>query len=142
MPRVTHRDQYKRHLLLREAWTGGRYQSCFGTLNVNSQWKLHTFYRPSEALSRQEFFDHLKEINKERPQLRYVAGKLFQQFERALLEQARSEPVRQAVEAGSHRRLIVVRGVARPQPDMDKLVRALIALVEDDEQSDQEISKP
>lgn len=135
MPRVTHRDQYKHHLLLREAWTGGRYQGVFGALSTTDQWKLHSFYRPDDALSRQEFVEHLQRINKEQPQLRHVAGKLFQQFERALLQQARPTPALQPVESGSHRRHIVVRAVARPQPDIDKLIRALIAMVED-EQSD------
>lgn len=135
MPRVTQRDQYKRHLLLRKAWTGERYPGVFGILSATDQWKLHAYYRPSESLSRQEFVDHLKEINKEQPQLRHVAGKLFRKIELGLVQQARSVPMPQVLEAGSHRRHIVVRAVARPQPDMDKLVRALTAMIED-EQSD------
>ena len=133
MPRVTHRDQYKRHLLLREVWTGGQCQSCFGTLNVNDQWKLHTFYRPDEMLNQQEFVAHLKQVNKGQPHLRHVVGKLFRQFEQALIRQTLAVPAMQPVEPGTHRRHIVVRGVARPAPDTDKLTRALIAMVEDDD---------
>lgn len=141
MPRVTHRDQYKRHLFLREAWTGERYLGVFGVLSATDQWKLHAFYRPSEPLGRQEFVEHLQQINRERPQFRHVAGKLFRQIEQALIQQARRIPTPQPVEVGSHRRHIVVRGVARPQPDIDKLIRALIAMIED-EQSEQSDPRP
>lgn len=70
MPRVTQRDQYKRHLFLREACTGEQYLGVFGLMSATDQWKLHAFYRPDEALSRLEFVDRLKKINKEQPQLR------------------------------------------------------------------------
>ncbi|WP_437773491.1 hypothetical protein [Arthrobacter sp. KNU40] len=135
MPRVTQRDQYERHLFLRMLWVNNG--AVFAQLRAADQWRVHSFYQPDEELSPREFKAHLRRVKLGRPGLVHVAGKLFLRLHDQFVEMERRRrlaaiakpalPVRPRRQ-NKYRR-IVVYGVVRPRPDLQKLVAAAKALV-------------
>ncbi|MCW4467261.1 hypothetical protein OK351_17410 [Glutamicibacter sp. MNS18] len=145
MPRVTQREQYERHLFLRRLWTdfyGG--QSVFGEFRLGDQLKIHNFYRPDEQLGFTEFKAHLKQTNREQPQLGHVAGKLFHRMQYeffAMEERRRLERLHPAAPRKSRRIQrgdVVVRGIARPKPEIDKLIQAMRCMIVEEMRSAKE----
>lgn len=137
MPRVTQREQYERHLLLRRIWSDYFNQDAFADLSVNEQWKVHAFYRPAEVLVFPAFKEHLKRIKREQPELCHVVGKLYVRLQAAFFaaEVRRGTPARPTI-PGPKRRLrredISLRVIARPKPDIDKLIQAIRMMAAED----------
>lgn len=137
MPRVTQREQYKRHLFLRRIWTDVFSQDAFADLSVNEQWKMHTFYRPDEVLVFPAFKEHLKRIKREQPELCHVVGKLYIRLQAAFVtaEVRRGTPAVPTT-PGPKRRLrredAPLRVIARPKPDIDKLIQAIRMMAAED----------
>lgn len=142
MPRVTQREQYKRHLFLLSVWSDPSKQACLAVLSTKEQWKLHSFYQPSEDLTLRQFSDHLHAIQQDHPQLRHVSGKLYRRVELALTwhEQRQAESAKsQTHHKASVRRggQVVVYGVVRPKPDLNKLLKALIQMAREEQNKDE-----
>lgn len=142
MPRVTQREQYKRHLLLQTIWSDPSKQACLTTLSGNEQRKLHTFYQPSEELTPKQFRNHLHAIQRDHPQLRHVSGKLYRRVELAFAQHARQLQAGQKEQARGRtgnkvpvRRggRVVVYGVVRPKPDLNKLLKAMIEMTREEQ---------
>lgn len=134
MPRVTKRDQYKRYQALRQIWLEPL-SGSFGVLSPSEQWKVHAFYQPSERLTFEEFTAHVRETKLRRPGLVHVVGKLSRQIlaEAARIAAIRPEPAPTVAPRGGKRRIqrvrsVTVNPVVRPEPDLHKLVRAMIEL--------------
>lgn len=137
MPRVTQREQYERHLLLRKIWSDYFSQDAFADLSVNEQWKVHAFYQPDKALSFPDFREHLNRIKREQPELCHVAGKLYVRLQAAFV----TAEVRRSIPAipttlRPKRRLrqedVSLRVIARPKPDIDKLIQAMRMMAAED----------
>lgn len=137
MSRVTQREQYERHLLLRRIWSDYLSQEAFADLSVNEQWKVHALYRPDEALDFPVFKEHLKRIKRKQPELCHVAGKLYLRLQAAFFaaEARRSTPAVQAI-PGPKRRLqrkdVSLRVITRPKPDIEKLIQAMRMMASED----------
>ena len=141
MPRVTQREQYKRHLFLRTIWTDPNQQACLTVLSPKEQRTLHAFYRPSETLTPRLFRDHLRAVQQGHSHLRHITGKLYRRVERAVAHH-RQRPARQKRQARnrvSARRsgMIVAYGVVRPKPDLNKLLKALIQMAREKQDEDE-----
>lgn len=150
MPRITQRDQYKRHLFLRTLWIHPGRQACLTALSANEQWKLHTFYQPDEDLTLKQFGDHLQMMRHNRPQLRHITGKLYRQVEAAFVQQTRQMNTQQQVQrvSGTPKRArakvparrrgdrVVIYGIVRPKPDLNKLLKAMIQMAREDQAKD------
>lgn len=126
MPRVTQHEQYERHLFLRRLWTDFFGQGVFADLNVAEQWKVHAFYQPDEVMDFTVFKEHLKRIKREKPELCHVAGKLYFRLQEVSFaaEARRSAPATPRPKRRLRSQDVVVRVVARPEPDIGKLIRA------------------
>jgi len=134
MPRVTQRDQYKRHQHLRRIWNDPHWQSIFGALKPYQQQQIHLFYRPDEPLDFAEFKEQLRA---ERPELVHVVGKLWPVFVdknayQAAVASLPGAPLPTQGRKGKKARNIIVTGIARPQPDLRKLALAAVMLAEED----------
>ncbi|WP_284979511.1 hypothetical protein [Arthrobacter sp. fls2-241-R2A-200] len=134
MPRVTQRDQYQRHQILRDIWTNERRNMAFGVLKSYEQQKIHAFYQPDEALSFKEFVAHLRQSKTEHPGLAQVAGKLCRiLFDEGAYHAATTALPKVALPTrgrhGGVAHYISVQAIVRSQPDLQKLVAAARALV-------------
>ncbi|PRB66527.1 hypothetical protein [Arthrobacter sp. MYb213] len=137
MPRVTQHEQYERHLFLRRIWTNFFSQDAFADLSVNEQWKVHAFYQPDKALDFPDFKEHLRRIKREQPELCHVAGKLYLRLQAAFVaaEAWRGTPtVPTTPELKRHLRRedVSLRVIARPKPDIDKLIQAMRMMAAED----------
>lgn len=144
MPRVTQREQYKRHLFLRTIWINPSRQACLTALSANEQWKLHAFYLPSEELTFKQFRDHLQAMRQDQPQLCHVSGKLYRHVEVAFVEQTRRTNTQQHKQSAPPKSArskaptwrqggqVAVHGVVRPRPDLNKLLKAMIQMNRDE----------
>jgi hypothetical protein len=148
MPRVTKREQYKRHLFLRTVWIGPVHQACLAVLSANEQWKLHAFYRPDEDLTVKQFRDHLCAMRQDRPELFHVSGKLYRHIEVAFVQQTRRTNTQQHKQSASPKSArskvpawrqggqVTIHGVLRPKPDLNKLLKAMIQMPREDQAKD------
>jgi hypothetical protein len=146
MPRVTSSLHYKRHLFLRTAWLN--FPKLYALVPLHAQWQIHDFYQPSKELTETELIAHTKDLAKTNPALVHQAGKhvrLLQkvfryistelgiprtEWYRALagsIQHYNPSPAHMETTDG-HRYTIVA--VARPELDVQKLVKALVGVVE------------
>ena len=110
MPRVTYETYRKRHLILRQLWS--ERQGLFILISPMEQWALHEYYLTTQ------------------PSLPHRAGKAYAALDRRIMA---GRPIQNAVPTGSQRKgakVLTVRSLVRPQPDMDLLVKTLISMVE------------
>jgi hypothetical protein len=136
VPRVSPQRQYDRHRFLCEAWL--HFQSLYTILPMNQQWELHAYYRPSEQLSEAELREHQHTVAKQQRELPSKAGKHFNQLYRAFrtaFEHSRGDSRRfnaaiaelgHATTHPTRRGSVRVSAVARPEPDLRRLARALL----------------
>lgn len=145
MPRIRQLEQYKRHLFLRTVWIDPNKQAYLAALSAAEQWKLHAFYRPSEELTFAQFRDHLQVIQRDHPQLRHVSGKLYRRVELAYTPHPRQLQAEQKKQDRARTRnkvparrggRIVVYGIVRPKPDLNKLLKAMIEMARDERDKD------
>lgn len=145
MPRVTQREQYKRHLFLRTIWTDFGKHAYLTVLSPKEQRTLHAFYRPSEELTLKQFRDHLQVIHRDHPQLCHISGKLYRRIERAVAQHTQGLAERHAqMQTPTRRKIparrgsaVVVYGIVRPKPDLNKLLKALIQMAREEHAEDE-----
>jgi hypothetical protein len=113
-----------RHQLLREVWLDDR--SRFGGLTVNQEWDLHAYYVPSKELTDGELLQHRSAVTNERPSLPSKASKPYQALMAGTAHAVSYGPVITKAKLKGYR--LVVRGVARPEPDFKKVAQALLEL--------------
>jgi hypothetical protein len=141
MPRVSNQLYLERHRFLVKAWTD--FQRLYSILPIEQQWQVHAYYQPSKELTDQQLLEHREKVTEERPELPAQAGKAFirmyrafriafeyadgdqQRFNAALLHLTDSR----AKTAAPHgKRRISVTALARPEPDLEVLARALVEM--------------
>ncbi|WP_182263996.1 hypothetical protein [Paenarthrobacter ureafaciens] len=113
-------------------------------LSATEQWKIHTFYRPSEELTLKQFRNHLHIIQRDHPQLRHVSGKLYRRIEHAVAQHTQRQTKQQASAEGRKQNKVparrggpvVVYGVVRPKPDLNKLLKALVEMAREEQDED------
>ncbi|HWM34197.1 MAG TPA: hypothetical protein VNR36_08180 [Pseudolysinimonas sp.] len=158
MPALTPQLQLRRHNLLQLLWLEA--STIFTILTPKEQWEIHRCYRPSEHLTETELTEHLAEIRKTEPSLTNRAGKHFalidkvyrflQEHEIPLSDHETIsriitplDPRRQRNQliqpdiprhSGTPGKYVFVRPLMRPEPDLKRLSRALVALVREREE--------
>jgi hypothetical protein len=130
MPRLSNTEYLHMRQFLRDHWRSN--QALFSTLSPNDQWLLHAYFRPSEALTNQALLQHRADITEKRPGLPQQAGRAYAKFcaQAAALARTRAK---QPVPASTRHRgayNLSVQSVVRPEPDVQKLVKALIQMAE------------
>lgn len=80
MPRVTAKEQYRRHIILCGLWTG--FHEIFAVLPPAKQWAVHDYYHLIEQLSQEAFSTHAGAVVKKDISLSSEAGKGFLEIDR------------------------------------------------------------
>ena len=120
MPRLSNDLFIERHHVLRDLWLHQKGQ--FGLLEVSEQWDRHPYFVPYKELTDSQLLEHRQAITKKRPSLPNVAGKAL-----VSLRTPKSRVYDPAVSgSGKQLRQIHVSAVARPEPDIEKLAKALL----------------
>lgn len=128
MPRVTYETYRKRHLILRQLWS--EYQGLFTLISPLEQWALHEYYLCNEKATEESLLAYYQQIKSTQPSLPHRAGKAYAEFGRRILagRPAQNEPANAPQYKGG--KVLAVRSLVRPQPDVDLLVNTLIAMAE------------
>jgi hypothetical protein len=106
----------------------------YAYLTSTEQWQLHDYFQPSKYLADTELLEHRKKISKERPSLPHQAGRALAKLERhaARLAVQHAKPAALSQPVQHQRRgkdrVITVRSVVRPEPDLKLLARAIVML--------------
>lgn len=116
MPRLSTLDYLRFHVYLHEIWH--TQQQAFSLVSTKDQRSLHDYFRSSEHLTEADLLAHRVAITQEGPSLPHCAG-------RALRHLADPLPLRQP--SGSGR--IVLYPLLKPNPDLARMSRALLAVV-------------
>lgn len=131
MSRLANEEYLYQRNRLRVSWFehGG---FAFARLNSQEQMDLHDYFAPSKDLSDEELIAHRVAIAEAFPSLPQKAGKAYQEIT-AHLEQPKLPPTPLPNRAARRRptrgpRHVIVRTVRRPEVDVYKLSRALLAL--------------
>jgi hypothetical protein len=136
MPRLTTKSYKQAHNQLRRLWLRGH--SVVADLSVAEQHQLFDYFWPSRKMTDRELLIYRKAITLLRPSLPQQAGralsKLYARLAARAVVQLR-EPRRSLSRArhhGDHH--ISVRAVVRPEVDVRRLVRAILAVADGDAQ--------
>jgi|GEM_PF-3762174 hypothetical protein len=82
MPRVIHKEQYRRYKFLNMLWYDDKdLQNFYLLLNMRARHEINLYYLPSKNLTESEFKEHIDSINKQDPELCHRAGKYFKYIE-------------------------------------------------------------
>lgn len=128
MPRLTQNDYLRTCHKLCKLWEA--HSADFALLSYRDQLYLHDYFQPSKQLTPAQLLDHRTSITEDRPGLPQQAGRALAKLERALAATALiAIPVASAKTTHGKNRVLSVRAVARPEPDVHKLAEALIAMV-------------
>ena len=129
MPRLTFCDYCTRRTILTALYD--QHDSAFIRLTTAEQRTLHDYYAPALELEPAELTAHRRAITKRDPSLPQRAGRAWAHLERLHIE--RPMPAAVVVPSGRRRRPrhIHARGVLRPEPDYDKLVRTMLHIVDE-----------
>jgi hypothetical protein len=126
MPRVTFDEYCKRRNQLKLAWDTQPYN--FTMLSARQQWDLHEYYRFTELLAKKELCLHWDEMHMAYTSLVQQAGRAYA----IMLPYLVSEPIKAASvlpkksRKGKKDRCVVVRGIVRPEGNIDKLMKVLL----------------
>lgn len=129
---VSDADFINRRRVLASDWsTGGRVLSC---LELDDQWALHAAYQPSKDLSDAQALAGYRALVAEGHDRVAQAPEAWEAYgsahERVQLELARAQQQKEAGVVPRRRRQqdrnLSVRGLARPEPDIEKLAHVLI----------------
>lgn len=102
----------------------------FGFLGHQERMYLHDYFVPSKDLTDAELLAHRKAVTAQRPSLPQCAGRALRHLRVALEAPAAVQvPARSGHPAGKRR--IVVRAIARPEIDQDRMVQALLKAARD-----------
>lgn len=122
MPRLTNQQYLHRQQLLRKLWR--THPGRFGLLTPVQQWDLHLYYQLTHELTHTELLEHRRQISRKHPTLPARAGKAFRLVVDGL---GRTSGPTHVVSDG---RRIGVRAVVKPEPDVNRLARAVWLLAE------------
>lgn len=130
MPRISFATYCERRTKLSQVWQDSR--DDFSGLSPKEQWALHGYYRFAEALSPKQLHEHWTEQRTKSSSLAQRAGRAYAAFELVLankpvLVKDMAQPV-----ARKRKRDVKykVRSLVRPEPDMRKLAKALLSVVQ------------
>ena len=137
MSRLTPKQYLRTHRQLRRFWLSD--DRLYAELTPLEQWQLHDYFQPSKNLTDEELLAHREHITKERPSLPQQAGRALSKFQAwaAQLGLARVRRAKAPIAMGGRRggkrrdRHLTVKAVVRPEIDLDKLARALLAVAKD-----------
>jgi hypothetical protein len=128
MPRLNNTNFLKAHHWLRQLWLEdiGNYAQLYPP----DQTELHLFFCPSKDWSDDKLIEHRQIMSKADPSLPQRAGRALKRFELVRAgELAYLPPVHVTPAKGRQRgHNISVRVVMRPEPDLQRLARALLQL--------------
>ncbi len=127
MPRLTFNDYLNQRAFLRLAWE--EFDQLYSLLAPDQQWALHRYYQPITGDSEEFLKRYRASITKKEPSLPARAGRLYAQLHRvyeASVEAAKAKPAPPRERLKSASRKVRVRAVVRPEPDAQKLARALL----------------
>lgn len=128
MPRQTAADYLKTHRWLAKLWA--EQQDSFGFLGYQEQMYLHDYFAPSQGISDEELVAHRKAVTARRPSLPQCAGRALRRLQ-VELEAAAAVRVPAGSSHPAGNRRIVVRAIARPEVDEDRMVQALLRAARD-----------
>jgi len=137
VPRLTFELYRQRHVFLKRVWE--IFGLLFAVLPADQQWAVHSYYVPTLDLDDLQLRAHRKEVSERDPSLPNRAGKAYLRLERVFdlaAEEAQGDdlvfhrvvlgyvPGEPTIDAKG--RSIKVAPVARPEPDMKALARAIV----------------
>ena len=135
MPRLTSKDYLAQRRLLIKEWCE-RDAIAFGEVPLQGQHDLHDFYAPTEPLSDADALEHRVAMAKAFPSLPQKAGRALQALLLGREVHRQRMADRKAVSATLNRpprgRGVYIAAVARQEPDLRLLAKALIGLAESD----------
>ena len=136
MPRLTNKDYLSQRQFLVDVWKAS--PGLFSVLSYNQQLDLHGFYAPYRDLTDTEAITHRRQVTADHPSLPNSAGKLYvrffthvQQVQERLQQQPPQLATSKAPTPRTGRRNIQVRALARPEPDLQKVAKALLEVARD-----------
>jgi hypothetical protein len=146
MPRLTDDQHYERYLILRRAWS--EMTQLYSALLLKGQAAIHAYYQPSKDLTPEALAEHRRQVTKERPGLPAAAGKAYKlmlrEYERLrhlaavrATEPAPTEPAKKAKRVPRGQRNLRITSVLRPEPDLQKIVNALIEMAMEMQRKDE-----
>ena len=136
MPRFTNTKCLEVHQRLRECWPGEI--GSHAQISERVQIELHLCFCPSKDWSDEKLLGHRRVMSKADPSLPQRAGRVVKRFERAQAgEVVYVPPVYEApVRSRERSHAISVRGVRTPEPDLPRLVRAIIRMADEQDRRD------
>lgn len=133
MPRLTNPIYTRIHHYLRRYWVED--PQVYSLLAPSEQWDIHAFFQPYVEWRDEELVEYRKRISKERPSLPQRAGRALRRFDWAVSELARLRALEAGLTAEERKKhkakSIHVYPLMRPEPDFQKIARALIRLAEE-----------
>ncbi|MDR6910649.1 hypothetical protein J2W54_002366 [Rhodococcus fascians] len=107
------------HHQLRKIWL--EHQDSGSLMDPAHQRIIHDFYRPAEALTDQELTQHRRDVLRTNKSLANRAGKIYARY-------ARGEFYTPPPSVTADGRVVYVRSVLEPQPDLRQIAKVLVAL--------------
>lgn len=125
MPRVTFEEFHARYKELREAWQSPI--SIFANLHPHDQWYLHSYYLPSQKLTKKELRVHWQELHATPTPLHQQAGRAYARL-KSSLDGETYEPQPKAQVSTGRGYQVVVFGTVNPKPDVKLALDAVMML--------------
>ncbi|MDG4668615.1 hypothetical protein [Mycobacterium sp. 236(2023)] len=138
MPRLTHSTYCAQHRYLKQVWVES--QPSWVELRPGEQRELHDYYVPTQRFSDEELLEYRQKITALHPSLPQRAGRALKKLRAAHAAYEASVKARVAepivVGKGKKKRLskdrvITVKSLVHPQPDIDRLAKAVLALAKE-----------
>jgi len=127
MPRLTDANYINQRKKLRSDWYD-RNGHAFGYLSGPEQRDLHLYFAVTKDLRENDRLRHRAEISKADPSLPQRAGRAYA----AIAPHLDDDWPKQVAPISRANRKVVVRGIARPELDVEKLSKALLAMIRED----------
>lgn len=129
MPRVSNLDFLATHRQLRFAWL--EYPELFACLSYTDQMALHQFFAPSLDAADLALVAHRRHVTALGASLPQRAGRAYARFHALRRDSLHSRGQAVVLEGkGCRARRLSVLSVARPDPDLDRIAKTVIALIE------------
>ncbi len=119
VPRLSRSEYFIRHGLLFYLWVTHR--QVFSYLSPTAQLELHRYFLPTVDIEEHELASYRDYISKRELTLAHKAGKHFKELTR---------PRPETLKLITNPRKLRVTSIMRPEPDLQKLARILLAIAE------------
>jgi hypothetical protein len=126
MPRLSNKDYWKYHKTLRHLWLN--HSSIYGYLSPKQQWELHAFFQPYKDLTKEQLIEYRRLVTEVRPGLSHQAGWAMKAMQQVLDTPAQER--RGGTRYRDGNKIITVKGIVRPEIDIEKIARALTMMEE------------